>query len=182
MILAALAPGMDLLAQVPTFTTAQLPTHKMHPKQANTKATDGSEWTPQDNQLPVPQDVQSSILSASDVGSTSIIGITLYDLQSNASIDDRMAGSGDAVSAAWTQSLETGAFDDRGTGYNFYDGELWGEQPLERLEDVRVGWPSILHMGNGTEVVITHEASGDFTAPLVMMTSPEKSDSVFVRI
>ena len=101
-----------------------------------------------------------------------VIGITQYDLQSNASIDDRMAGSGDAVSAAWTQSLETGAFDDRGTGYNFYDGELWGEQPLERLEDVRVGWPSILHMGNGTEVVITHEASGDFTAPLVMMTSP----------
>lgn len=85
-----------------------------------------------------------------------VIGITQYDLQSNAAIDDRMAGNGDAVSAAWTMSLDVTPFEDRGTGYNFYDGELWGEQPYERIENVRIGWPSINHLGDGREVVISH--------------------------
>ena len=85
-----------------------------------------------------------------------VIGITQYDLQSNAAIDDRMAGNGDAVSAAWTMSLDVTPFEDRGTGYNFYDGELWGEQPYERIENVRIGWPSINHLGDGREVIISH--------------------------
>ena len=85
-----------------------------------------------------------------------VIGITQYDLQSNAAIDDRMAGNGDAVSAAWTMSLDVTPFEDRGTGYNFYDGEVWGEQPYERIENVRIGWPSINHLGDGREVVISH--------------------------
>ena len=85
-----------------------------------------------------------------------VIGITQYDLQSNAAIDDRMAGNGDAVSAAWTMSLDVTPFEDRGTGYNFYDGEVWDEQPYERIENVRIGWPSINHLGDGREVVISH--------------------------
>ena len=40
-----------------------------------------------------------------------VIGYTQYDLQSNAAIDDRMAGGADAVSAAWTMSLELTPFD-----------------------------------------------------------------------
>lgn len=85
-----------------------------------------------------------------------VIGITQYDLQSNAAIDDRVAGNESAVSAAWTMSLDVSPFADRGTGYNFYDGNLWGEQPYERLENVRIGWPSINHLGDGREVVISH--------------------------
>ncbi len=85
-----------------------------------------------------------------------VIGITQYDLQSNAAIDDRMAGNGSAVSAAWTMSLDVTPFEDRGTGYNFYDGSEWGEQPYERIENVRIGWPSINHLGDGREVVISH--------------------------
>ena len=85
-----------------------------------------------------------------------VIGITQYDLQSNAAIDDRMAGNGDAVSAAWTMSLDVTPFEDRGTGYNFFNGEVWDEQPYERIENVRIGWPSINHLGDGREVVISH--------------------------
>ena len=55
-----------------------------------------------------------------------VIGLTQYDLQTNAAIDDRIAGSGDAVSASWTMSLEITPFDDRGTGYNHFDGTEWG--------------------------------------------------------
>lgn len=85
-----------------------------------------------------------------------VIGYTQYDLQSNAAIDDRMAGGGSAVSAAWTMSLELTPFSDRGTGYNFYDGTAWGEIAYERIESVRIGWPSIVHTASGREVVVSH--------------------------
>ena len=85
-----------------------------------------------------------------------VIGYTQYDLQSNAAIDDRMAGGADAVSAAWTMSLELTPFGDRGTGYSFYDGTAWGEVAYERIETVRTGWPSIVHTASGREVVVSH--------------------------
>lgn len=85
-----------------------------------------------------------------------VIGYTQYDLQSNAAIDDRMAGGAEAVSAAWTMSLELTPFSDRGTGYNYYDGNTWGEISYERIESVRIGWPSIVHTASGREVVVSH--------------------------
>jgi len=85
-----------------------------------------------------------------------VIGYTQYDLQSNAAIDDRMAGGADAVSAAWTMSLELTPFNDRGTGYNFYGGDVWDEIAYERIETTRIGWPSIVHTANGREVVLSH--------------------------
>ncbi len=85
-----------------------------------------------------------------------VIGYTQYDLQSNAAIDDRMAGGGEAISAAWTMSLELTPFEDRGTGYNFYDGTAWDEISYERIETTRIGWPSIVHTASGREVVVSH--------------------------
>lgn len=85
-----------------------------------------------------------------------VIGYTQYDLQSNAAIDDRIAGGGDAMSATWTMSLELTPFDDRGTGYNFYDGVAWDEIAYERIESTRIGWPSIVHTASGREVVVSH--------------------------
>ena len=85
-----------------------------------------------------------------------VIGSTQYDLQSNAAIDDRMAGGAEAVSAAWTMSLELTPFSDRGTGYNYFDGNTWGEISYERIESVRIGWPSIVHTASGREVVVSH--------------------------
>lgn len=95
-----------------------------------------------------------------------IIGVTQYDLQSNAAIDDRVAGSGNSVSTAWTMSLELTPFADRGTGHNFWDGTAWGDQPYERIETIRVGWPSICRLGNGNDAVVAHQATG----PLVFTT------------
>ena len=94
-----------------------------------------------------------------------VIGLTQYDLQSNAAIDDRMAGSGDAVSAAWTMSLEITPFNDRGTGYNHCSSQVWGEQPYERIESVRNGWPSLAYTGSGHEIVISHPG---IDTPLLM--------------
>lgn len=94
-----------------------------------------------------------------------VIGLTQYDLQSNAAIDDRMAGSGDAVSAAWTMSLEITPFNDRGTGYNHCTSQIWDEQPYERIESVRNGWPSLAYTGSGHEIVISHPG---IDTPLLM--------------
>ena len=53
-------------------------------------------------------------------------------------------------------SLEVTPFSDRGTGYNFNNGDGWEDQPYERIESLKVGWPSIVHTGSGHEVSITH--------------------------
>ena len=92
-----------------------------------------------------------------------IIGLTQYDLQSNYAVDDRMFSSAAGVSAGWIMSLETSPFSDRGTGYNYKDGAMdadWGEAPYDRIEDVRIGWPSLGHLANGTEIAISHGSTG----------------------
>ena len=152
----------SVLLALPTFAqknildAPQVPVHKRVKAPMPTHAVldiDHRPETPVDGTHNLVQDhVQSRDL----VIERQVIGITQYDLQSNAAIDDRMAGNGSAVSAAWTMSLDVTPFEDRGTGYNFYDGSGWGEEPYERIENVRIGWPSINHLGDGREVVISH--------------------------
>lgn len=92
-----------------------------------------------------------------------IIGLTQYDLQSNYGIDDRSYSSAAGTSTGWIQSLETSPFSDRGTGYNFLgsgEEDGWSETPFERIEDVRIGWPSLLHTGDGMEHAISHGSLG----------------------
>ena len=93
-----------------------------------------------------------------------VIGTTTYDLQSNASVDNRLIRhSNGTISATWTMSdqLNT-AYPDRGTGYNFFDGSLWGPNPTTRVESSRGGWPSILTTGSGKEIVITHNTDNNY--------------------
>jgi len=85
------------------------------------------------------------------------LGETFYDLQSNASINNRFQVWDDGTMAAvWTRGLEAAAFNDRGTGYNFFDGSSWGDWPTQRIETRRTGWPSISAWGTGGEVVVAH--------------------------
>ncbi|MEY3397448.1 MAG: repeat-like domain, partial [Bacteroidota bacterium] len=92
-----------------------------------------------------------------------VIGLSRYDLQSNASVQNRLAKTGLNMSAGFTFSLQDVDYTDRGTGYNYYgNDESWEEElPYERLEDVRVGWPSVMHTGSGKEVIITHDGTLD---------------------
>lgn len=87
-----------------------------------------------------------------------VIGTTIYDLQSNASVDNRLAQTGEDLSAAWTMS-QTTDFGDRGTGYNFKDAGFWGDHPESRIESTRIGWPSVMHT-DSREVVISHPGTG----------------------
>lgn len=83
--------------------------------------------------------------------------ITNYDLQSNSAIGNRIAawpdGSASFV-ATWDHSGDD-SYPDRGTGYNYYNGSEIGEEPEERQESVRSGWPTIAACGNG-EVMASH--------------------------
>ena len=143
--------GQSLLEDVPQLTpalrvAAPMPTHAI---------ADFSDRPQQPLQGQSDTDIEH-VQNRDLVIQRQVIGYTQYDLQSNAAIDDRMAGGADAVSAAWTMSLELTPFSDRGTGYNFYDGTAWGEIAYERVESVRIGWPSIVHTASGREVIVSH--------------------------
>ena len=92
------------------------------------------------------------------------IGTTTYDLQSNASVDNRLIRHSDGtISATWTMSAQfAAAYSDRGTGYNFHDGSSWGPDPTARLESSRGGWPSVLATGSAKEIAITHNTDNGY--------------------
>lgn len=103
------------------------------------------------------------------------IGTSVYDLQSNSSIERRVAvhPTSKDVIVTFTGSNEasTGAFDDRGTGYLFWSTSAseWRNYknavvttPRDsfnsRPETTRVGWPNPMFIGN-SEVILSHKSS-----------------------
>ena len=84
---------------------------------------------------------------------------TLYDLQSNSWISNRMYqldNGSVGVVATMSHIASTSGGNDRGTGYNFYKDGEWDEQPEARVEDVRTGWPSIARWGEKGEIFVCH--------------------------
>lgn len=81
---------------------------------------------------------------------------TRYDKQSNGSIGNRIAVWPDGtVSIVATWSSDDNPYSTRGTGYNFYNGEEFGEMPETRVESVKSGWPSICAAG-AAEIMASH--------------------------
>ena len=90
------------------------------------------------------------------------IGTTVYDLQSNNSVDDRTSrGPDGSLMAVWTMGFDdAGGYPDRGTGYNRATDGTWGDPPAQRLEaSTRIGWPSHVVTESGTEVIISHSSA-----------------------
>lgn len=83
---------------------------------------------------------------------------TNYDLQSNSALGNRIAAWADgsaAITATWGIGTTTSP-SNRGTGYNYFDGEYWGDEPEDRVEgSLYSGWPSICAYGNG-EILASH--------------------------
>ena len=80
---------------------------------------------------------------------------TRYDLQSNSSVANRIAAWGDgsaAIVATWSSD---DAYNTRGAGYNYFNGTEFGNEPTERVEPVKSGWPSICAYGN-SEYLAAH--------------------------
>ena len=86
-----------------------------------------------------------------------VIGGTRYDLQTNSSMQRRIHVHPDGtMSAVWTRGELDPNYSDRGTGYNYFDGTEWGPEPTQRIEPVRVGWPSYQPYGENGEIICTH--------------------------
>lgn len=105
--------------------------------------------------LPLP-----STAAASPNPDERIIGGSTYDLQSNSSVGGRIENLGNGeIIAVWTFSSDGGTglvFLDRGTGYAYSDGSSWDDDPQTRVESKRIGWPSIVTLANGTEIIVSH--------------------------
>jgi hypothetical protein len=101
---------------------------------------------------------QKSISSDSNkVPSEELIGNTWYDLQSNASIQNRLFLFPDGfIGGVFNYGANYSTFPDRGTGYNHFDGNDWDLWPTERIESERCGWPSYAPWGSNGEIVTAH--------------------------
>jgi len=88
-----------------------------------------------------------------------IIGTTVYDMQTNGSMDSRITVFPDGtMGATWIRGTSTSS--QRGTGYNYNDGTAWGPPPTSRIENDRTGWPSYAPLGPSGEIVIAHLNDG----------------------
>jgi hypothetical protein len=90
-----------------------------------------------------------------------IIGYTWYDLLGNYNTTGNRFWRFDdgTMAGVWTMGFEAPNFtDDRGTGYNYYNGTEWGPTPEVRVEDTRTGWPNITAWGDG-EIGVAHNGN-----------------------
>ena len=101
--------------------------------------------------------------SPQEVSEEAVIGTTYYDLQTNTSMQNRLYMYPDGTAAGvFTFGMDHPNFaNDRGTGYNYYDGSAWGAYPTEKIEDTRCGWPAYAPLGENGEIVVTHSGNID---------------------
>ncbi len=97
-----------------------------------------------------------------------VIGKSVYDLQTNSSVQNRVVNHGSGqVSAVWTFGKAETTFPERGTGYNYRDGSNWIQvgygddiNNITRIENIRTGFPSLDRVANKGDVVIAHDLNG----------------------
>lgn len=90
------------------------------------------------------------------------LGTSFYDLQSNYCLQNRVYHNSEdgTIGVVWTRGISPTSFPGRGTGYNFFDGTEWNDEPDSRIEDERTGWPNYGRWGANGEIVISHLANG----------------------
>jgi len=86
-----------------------------------------------------------------------IMGETIHDIQTYGSLQKRMHAYQDGtIGAIWMMAFDIPDWTDRGTGYNFYDGNNWGPYPSVRLETMRTGYPCYVPFGENGEITVSH--------------------------
>jgi len=98
-----------------------------------------------------------AVLSTILISQEEIIGISMHDLQTNGSSQNRVYLFDDGfIGTTWTYGVDFPNYSDRGTGYNFFNGPNWLPYPTERIESQRSGWPSYAPLGANGEIVVAH--------------------------
>lgn len=144
------------------FSQASLNTDPM----ANPVKMDANGVTIADNDLAVKTTVKSNGQQPTTRRWTPydfvLIGNTFYDLQTNASISNRITLHDDGTVSTVHTTAANNIFSDRGTGYNYYNGSTWLKSvngQSTRIESSRTGWPSIGSLSNGKEITMGHSAA-----------------------
>lgn len=110
-----------------------------------------------------------------------VLGSTFYDLQTNSSPGRRIVLHDDGtISAVWTTSPDGGetSYPNRGSGYNYFDGTSWLSNRENKIEtEGRTGWPSIMRLDDGTEMIIAHESG---TGGFITSTNSAKGNLDFI--
>jgi hypothetical protein len=126
---------------------------------------------------------------------------TIFDIQSNSSLSNRLVAFPDGTVAATAMRgveapITTTGFPDRGTGYNYYNGSSWGTLPTARIEPFRSGWPSIAPLGANGEFLVSHggtpfgiyaysrenKGTGDWTALGILAGMPSPWEAAWPRV
>jgi hypothetical protein len=109
-----------------------------------------------------------------------VIGATRYDMQTNASCQNRFYLYPDGtMGGIWTYGMNDASYLDRGTGYNYYNGSSWGTAPLSRIESLRAGWPSYAPWNGNGEIVVSHHFA---TFPALMLTRTTKGTGAWTEV
>ena len=105
-----------------------------------------------------PQAAKSVVINRYEDMEDVVTMWTHYDLQSNQYVANRMYQlPNGSVAVAATMSHEANqTASDRGTGYNFFDGSDWDDEPDVRVEPFKTGWPSIAQWGANGEILLAH--------------------------
>ena len=155
--------SLGLLLGVAGFAQRQVVKNDMREGVASAKkALAGKEMVAYDNYA--PQAMQSVV--STKYHDTDIVDLILthYDLQSNHYVANRMYETPEGkvgVVATMSHQTSNSSVTDRGTGYNFFDGEDWlyqgdAVEDMVRIESFQTGWPSIAQWGENGEILLCH--------------------------
>jgi hypothetical protein len=110
------------------------------------------------------------------------IGETWYDRQTNSTNQNRIYLYDDGtIGATWMIGFNHPNFNDRGSGYNYFDGNNWGPHPTSAIESQRSGWPSYVPLGENGEMVVSH-ISGGTDDGLMINKRPEKGAGLWNEV
>jgi hypothetical protein len=107
------------------------------------------------------------------------VGTSIYDLQTNNSIQNRIIADDAGVAACFTFSATNSSdtYPDRGTGYNYRTAGVWQDDITQRVESMRTGWTSLMHPSNGSEILMNHSG----TAGIKVWTRPAIGTGTWVN-
>ena len=94
-----------------------------------------------------------------------VIGRTVYDLQTNHTMQHRIVNYGNGkISAIWTYGRSEPSFPERGMAYNHKENGTWinsaDMNSINRVETERSGFGNIDFLSSNKEVIISHQTDG----------------------
>ena len=107
---------------------------------------------------------------------------TGYQLQTNGATRNAIVQNSDgSLSVANTFSaVSVTPWADRGTGYNYYNGSVWGPGPTVRVETTRAGFTNIAVTSSGKEHTLAHSPTPS-TNPMAYNSRPVKGTGAWTQ-